>query len=96
VLTHLAGDEHAGADAGAGEGAGVEEDDDDSITHTESEEEQAGSSSEADDALGLRSMRAKGVALILLGYSKMSLNILIQGGLRAGVCWRMLKYADVS
>ncbi len=40
----------------------MEEDDDDSITYTESEE-QAGSSHEADDALGLRSMRAKGVAL---------------------------------
>ena len=66
MLTHLAGDEHAGAGAGAGEGAGVEEDDDDSITHTESEE-QAGSSAEADDALGLRSMRAKGAARILLG-----------------------------
>ena len=72
MLTHLAGDEHAGGGAGAGEGAGVEEEDDDSITHTRTEsEEQAGSSSEADDALGLRSMRAKGVARfarIMLGY----------------------------
>jgi len=84
MLTHLAGDEHAAA--GAGEAAGVEEDDDDSITHTESEEEQAGSSSEADDALGLRSMRAKGVllAFFLGGGTHMLLNILIQGGLRAG------------
>ena len=47
----------------------MDEDDDDSITHTESEA-QAGSSDEADDALGLRSLRAKGVALALFWVLK--------------------------